>query len=120
VAALRQQSPDLKESFEIGKEPCHDFHNNWPPALPSFQSKMMDFFDSCHSLHLLVMDSIGLGLGLNRGFFVPYCDKKDHNMRLLHYPSVPHALLDQPSQTRCGAHSDYGSVTLLFQDEIGS
>ena len=25
----------------------------------------------------------------------------------------------KPGQIRCGEHTDYGAVTLLFQDEIG-
>ena len=25
----------------------------------------------------------------------------------------------KPGQVRCGEHSDYGSVTLLFQDDVG-
>lgn len=25
----------------------------------------------------------------------------------------------KPGQVRCGEHSDYGSITLLFQDDVG-
>ena len=25
----------------------------------------------------------------------------------------------KPNQIRCGEHSDYGSITLLFQDDVG-
>ena len=38
-------------------------------------------------------------------------------LRLLHYPPVPHGL---PAGTvRCGEHTDYGTITLLFQDDVG-
>lgn len=40
-------------------------------------------------------------------------------LRLLHYPPLPDKYNIKPGQVRCGEHSDYGSITLLFQDEIG-
>jgi isopenicillin N synthase-like dioxygenase len=119
VTALREASPDLKESLEIGKEPSTDFHNNWPAHDPSFRPAMMRFFADCHALHLDVLDAVALGLGLTPRFFVPFCDKMDHNLRLLHYPGVPRSLLDKGEQARAGAHTDYGSITLLFQDGQG-
>lgn len=37
-------------------------------------------------------------------------------LRLLHYPSMPESADYRPEvDIRAGAHSDYGSVTLLFQ-----
>ena len=38
-------------------------------------------------------------------------------LRLLHYPVITQQLKE--GQLRCGKHSDYGSITLLFQDNIG-
>jgi isopenicillin N synthase-like dioxygenase len=72
---------------EIGKEPSRKFQNRWPQD-ESFRQEMTGFFQTCHNLHLNVMDSIGLGLGLGDGFFEPYCNGMDHNLRLLHYPKV--------------------------------
>ena len=51
-------------------------------------------------------------------------------MRLLHYPSVPKTVFDRENQARAGAHTgnlpeecsyatDYGTITLLFQDDRG-
>ena len=40
-------------------------------------------------------------------------------MRLLHYPAVPKAVLDKAPAVRAGSHTDYGTVTLLFQDLNG-
>ena len=37
-------------------------------------------------------------------------------LRLLHYPAVTEV---KETQLRCGEHTDYGSITLLFQDENG-
>ena len=60
-----------------------------------------------------------MGLGLESNFFTPYCDAKDNTLRLLYYPPVQKQLLDQPSQRRIGEHTDYGTITLLFQDSVG-
>ena len=38
-------------------------------------------------------------------------------MRLLYYPPINNIDDIKPEQLRCGEHVDYGSITLLFQDE---
>lgn len=88
--------------MEIGKEPSKLYQNNWPASMPDFKRVQMEFFERCHALHLDVMNSIGLGLGLEDGFFQIYCNSKDHNLRLLHYPSVQKQTLDRENQTRAG------------------
>lgn len=40
-------------------------------------------------------------------------------LRLLYYPPLPEESIIKPEQVRCGEHSDYGSITLLFQDSVG-
>lgn len=40
-------------------------------------------------------------------------------LRLLYYPPLPEKSDVKPGQVRCGEHSDYGSITLLFQDDVG-
>ena len=37
--------------------------------------------------------------------------------RILRYPAITHKLKE--GQLRCGKHTDYGSITLLFQDNVG-
>lgn len=38
-------------------------------------------------------------------------------LRLLYYPALEQQLKE--GQSRCGEHSDYGTITLLFQDSVG-
>ena len=40
-------------------------------------------------------------------------------LRSIHYPPIPDNLAAQPGIIRCGEHSDYGTITLLFQDQLG-
>ncbi|KAK2179124.1 hypothetical protein NP493_511g00007 [Ridgeia piscesae] len=39
--------------------------------------------------------------------------------RYLYYPAITSQTEIKPNQIRCGEHSDYGSITLLFQDDVG-
>jgi len=40
-------------------------------------------------------------------------------MRYNFYPMVPDVSTVKPGQIRCGEHTDYGAISVLFQDEIG-
>ncbi|KAG0125840.1 hypothetical protein HOY82DRAFT_570869 [Tuber indicum] len=119
IDSLRLVNPDLKESFEIGRDDEPEYPNNWPED-PDFVSVMKAFFLTCKGLHIDVMRAIGLGLGLKKGFFDEYTDKGDNTLRLLHYPSTPkEVFVKNKGQVRAGKHTDYGSITLLFQDDRG-
>ena len=63
------------------------------------------------------MQAFALALELPSDFFKTNHNQNNHTLRLLHYPG-----LQQPAKTgqiRAGEHSDYGSITLLFLDDIG-
>jgi 2OG-Fe(II) oxygenase superfamily len=40
-------------------------------------------------------------------------------LRLLHYPAASRRILSSAQATRIGAHSDFGTITLLWQDQVG-
>lgn len=44
--------------------------------------------------------------------------KNASTFRTLYYPSLSDNDI-QPGVVRCGAHSDYGTITLLLQDNVG-
>ncbi|KAL2357475.1 hypothetical protein BJ546DRAFT_311245 [Cryomyces antarcticus] len=126
VEALRAAMPDLKESMEIGRDDEAGFPNRWPDAFDEegkvFRDVMREFFDTCKELHVQVMRAIALGLGLeDETFFDGYCDAGDNTLRLLHYLEVEKGVLgaEGGGSIRAGAHTDYGSITLLFQDNRG-
>lgn len=120
IAALRKQTPDTKQTMEIGRDWDPVWKNKWPKEsdVPGFKSTMLQFFQTCNTLHLTLMRSIAFGLGLKEDFFDKLVDQQHHNLRLLSYPPMRTELLTQ-GQTRAGAHSDYGTLTLLFQDAVG-
>lgn len=125
VAKLKQGNPDIKESFEIGREGEEDHPNQWPVEAPGsavdgFKQTMLAFHDQCKELHVEVMRAIAVGMGLAETYFDPFVDGGDNTLRLLHYPAVKSDVFRiNPGQVRAGAHSDYGSITLLFQDGAG-
>ncbi|KAF3910809.1 hypothetical protein ABW20_dc0103601 [Dactylellina cionopaga] len=121
VESLIAESPDLKETFEIGREGVEGLPNNWPEKMDEdgaeFTKTMKKFFLTCRDLHMKVMRSIALGMGLEESFFDQYTDGGDNNLRLLHYPAQHRSVFKQGKNVvRTGRHTDYGSITLLFQD----
>ena len=40
-------------------------------------------------------------------------------MRYNFYPKIPDMSKVKPGQIRCGEHTDYGAISVLFQDDIG-
>ncbi|XP_047502418.1 UPF0676 protein C1494.01-like [Penaeus chinensis] len=60
--------------------------------------------------------------GLEPAFFVSnhqqMCTESNTTcLRILYYPSLPESV--PGGSIRCAAHTDYGTVTLLFQDDVG-
>lgn len=125
VAKLKQGNPDIKESFEIGRESDPAYENRWPdeaaiPAVAGFRETMAAFHKQCAEIHVEVMRAIAVGMGLDERYFDSFVDDGDNTLRLLHYPAVKSEVFKiNPGQVRAGAHSDYGSITLLFQDSAG-
>lgn len=123
IKKLREGNPDIKESLEIGREGEPDHPNHWPEEkgeLVGFRASMLAFHDQCKALHMEVMRAIAVGMGIDEAYFDAFTDAGDNTLRLLHYPEVRKDVFTvNPGQVRAGAHSDYGSITLLFQDSRG-
>ncbi|KAJ5620140.1 hypothetical protein N7510_004124 [Penicillium lagena] len=112
---------DLKETMDIGREGVEGHPNHWPDHFDDegkdFKELMVSFFDMCKNLQVQIMSAIALGMKLPLNFFDTFTDNGDNTLRLLHYPPVRKDLFYQnPKQVRAGEHSDYGLITLLFQD----
>ncbi|KAI0036733.1 Clavaminate synthase-like protein [Vararia minispora EC-137] len=121
IAALRASAPDFKESMEIGRDWDKTWRNMWPleADVPGFKQTMLQFFQTCHELHTYIMRAIAVGLDMEEMYFEDRINEQYHNLRLLSYPPIKTSLLTKDGQARAGAHSDYGTLTLLFQDNVG-
>jgi isopenicillin N synthase-like dioxygenase len=84
----------------------------WPERPPKFQEAISAF----HQAGLLVlrqlMHSVALSLGLQEEYFDAAHEPHSGAVLLLHYPPITEPLL--PGQLRSGAHTDFGTMTLLF------
>ncbi|GMF05609.1 unnamed protein product [Ambrosiozyma monospora] len=58
-------------------------------------------------------------MNLPEEFFLPYHSQSDNQLRLLHYPPTSQQDLKEGKTERIGAHSDFGTITMLLQDSCG-
>jgi len=126
--ASEKAPPDLKESFYIAMELPDDHpwaqkrirsfgHNQWPEGLPGFREQMLAYQAAVRSLGDRVLAMLALSLELPENHFVPFYDMPGTTLRLLRYPPHPAAAL--ANQLGAGAHTDWGGVTILAQDDLG-
>ncbi|XP_052820395.1 uncharacterized protein LOC128246243 [Mya arenaria] len=110
---------DLKEAVNFN--PADD-SDDWPDV--EFQQTSMDMFQRCTKLSQRVCDALSVGVGLRWCFLrdAHKCAVKKGSattLRSLYYPPIPEGSPSKPGQIRAGEHSDYGSISLVFQDDIG-
>ena len=97
---------DLKEAFNVNKQ-----------AAIGINASIVAFYNSCTELANTILQAYALALELPEDFFITRHNQQNHTLRSLHYP--PLQTPPKPGQVRAGEHSDYGSITLLFQDDVG-
>lgn len=109
--------PDLKESFYLGVEAFGP--NPWPDEarVPGFRAALQAYSGEMERLARRLMALFEQALGLPRGALDAYMREPMCTTRLLHYPPQPVSAL--PGQIGCGAHTDWGALTLLSQDDAG-
>ena len=119
--AERRKIPDVKESFDLGKENDTITPNIWPPEtdLPGFRDFFVRFYETCYELEVRLLEAVSIGLGVETDYLTSFHKEKDNQIRLLHYPSVDAELFESGRAECIGAHSDFGTMTILFQDEVG-
>ncbi len=111
------QPPDIKESFYLGVEAIGP--NQWPDEalVPGFRAAMEAYSAACDALARRLMALYERALGLPAGHFDGFMRHPTCTTRLLHYPPQPAVVA--PGQIGCGAHTDWGALTLLAQDDAG-
>jgi isopenicillin N synthase-like dioxygenase len=111
------QPPDIKESFYLGVEAIGP--NQWPheALVPGFRAAMEAYSAACDTLARRLMGLYERALSLPTGHFDGFMRQPTCTTRLLHYPPQPEVVA--PGQIGCGAHTDWGALTLLAQDDAG-
>ena len=119
--------PDLKESFNGGPQRVPPGLTDrdalsfcyaatiWPDRPPGFRKAWEEYYMAMEDLAARIMRVFAVALGLPDRYFERFIDQPISALRALNYPeqsSPPEA-----GQLRAGAHTDYGSLTILLPQE---
>lgn len=119
---------DLKESFMLGRELAddhpyvvakvpHQGRNQWPEALPGFAEQMRAYEAEMIRLGSHLLGLLAMSVDLPYAHFAEGLAEPQCGVRLLRYPPQPEAAAF--NRLGAGAHSDWGSITILLQDAVG-
>jgi len=120
--------PDHKEFFSIGLElPEDDANvlagealrgpNQWPAFMPELQKALDDYYAAIAVAGADLLKAVAAGLGIDEDFFTAKYDKRLQRTQMVYYP--PHPPMAEADQFGVAPHTDYGCITLLYQDDSG-
>ena len=116
--------PDLKESFNGGPERPPESMTDpealafcyaatiWPDAPEGFVAAWRSYYAAMEDLAARIMRLFAAALHLPENYFASFIDAPVSALRALNYPRQDAA--PAPGQIRAGAHTDYGSLTILL------
>ncbi|KAF2014012.1 Clavaminate synthase-like protein [Aaosphaeria arxii CBS 175.79] len=112
---------DIKETFDMGASTDLLEANRWPTpsTLPAFRPFMETFYTSAFALENHLLSALALALDISPSDLHTMHSAAENEFRILHYPTVPASTLADPTATRIAEHTDFGTLTLLFQDSTG-
>uniref|UniRef100_A0AB06X9E9 Non-haem dioxygenase N-terminal domain-containing protein n=1 Tax=Glycine max TaxID=3847 RepID=A0AB06X9E9_SOYBN len=122
--------PDMHEAIDCYREVTKDMYgdlgkvmegsNQWPQNPPTFKVLMEEYVSLCRDLARKIMRGIALALGGSPNEFEGQrAGDPFWVMRLIGYPGVSsvNGTNVHKNDIGCGAHTDYGLLTLLNQDD---
>lgn len=120
--------PDLKESFVYGVElPESDPDvragkplmgpNRWPADLPQLKAAYDRYYAEIDRTGRVLLRAIAVSLGLPERHFVDLYNKPLARGSLIYYPPQPPEM--GKDQFGVSAHTDYGCITFVCQDDNG-
>ncbi len=89
---------------------------NRHPDLPGWQELWEQHYQDMHDLGLTLLKAIAIALGTDEDFFAKRFAEPISALRMIHYPPREGAA---NASKGAGEHTDYGCVTLLYQDPVG-
>ena len=110
--------PDLKESFTMRDLARHAADETLFPD-PEFRAAALELHARLTEVAHAVMHHLALNLEVERDFFPRGHSGANMTLRFLHYPAPASRPEQATGQLGAGAHTDYGSFTLLLQDDAG-
>ncbi|MBD2446909.1 isopenicillin N synthase family oxygenase [Nostoc sp. FACHB-152] len=89
--------------------------NRWPENQTQFRQLLLEFFATCRDASFRILQALAIALKLPQSYFTDFHKERNFNTSINHYPAINQPL--SPTETRFAEHTDYGSITLIFQDE---
>jgi isopenicillin N synthase-like dioxygenase len=122
------RTPDHKEFYSIGLDLPDDDPdvlageklrgpNNWPPGMPAFRAALEAYYAAMLGCGADLMRAVAVSLDLAADFFVACYRKPLQRTQVVYYPPQPPDL--DKDQYGVAPHSDFGCITLLWQDDNG-
>jgi len=121
-------NPDLKESYVFGLDVAPDDRevvagnpllglNNWPDFMPALRPACNDFFTTMSACGHSLMRAFAVAMGLAPDFFLQSVQRPVSRGALVYYPPQPPRM--GAEQFGVAPHTDYGCLTLVWQDATG-
>ncbi|KAF2213020.1 hypothetical protein CERZMDRAFT_96693 [Cercospora zeae-maydis SCOH1-5] len=113
-----QKRPDVKEAFNLGLPNANNtFDQPLPELLETHIQSIVDFENACYDLCQRILTHFATALSIPQDWFTSRHDiskgPAGSVFRFLYYPEQ--TAQNDEVDIRAGAHSDYGSITCLFQ-----
>jgi isopenicillin N synthase-like dioxygenase len=120
--------PDYKEFYSIGLElPDSDPDvaageklrgpNNWPEDRPGFRAALAAYYDAMRACGQHLLRCVAVSLGQAPDFFSAHYTKPLQRTQIIYYPPQPPTT--DEDQFGLAPHTDFGCITLLWQDDNG-
>ena len=92
--------------------------NVWPTVPSEFREIWLAYFEAVDAVANDVMAAAAVALGMSADHFTPFLDKGPTVMRANNYQRRGDETAPLDGQMRMGAHTDYGSITVLLADSV--
>lgn len=119
--------PDLKESFVWGinveLQPGDGAGgrllaaNNWPGFMPELEAALIPYLEACNACGWRLLRAFARALDVSPDTFIRHIDRPVSRGGAIYYPPQPPDLGEE--QFGVAPHTDFGCLTLLWQDEVG-
>lgn len=106
---------DFKESFDISPDLSGNDVSYYPDFLPNYESIITQYYNSLFNVSMCLLEALGIALGEAKDIFTKDFVQSGIIFRWNYYP----ASYQRNYPLLAGAHTDYGYLTILYQDEIG-
>lgn len=110
-----------QETLDMGSARDDMVDNIWveESKLPGFRNFMEDFYEECFKVELEILSALAEALEVPSEQMKALHSRAENEFRLLHYPPINASELADGTATRIAEHTDFGTITMLFQDSVG-